>query len=878
MGCRGTVSIALRRASLRLCPRGGSCYDPGMNSARNEWLVTAALLVIAVSIYFAPALFGGKVVWTANTVNWYPWKTTATRADFESPSFTPDFSISYYPRRVVLAEAWRTKTWPLWNPYSFCGAPFLADIQTAVFYPINWLLVGLEPIRQFPPFLSVHFIIGGLGLFFLLRVLGVAGIPAAGAALAFACNEYFFKKIGLPTFLATAAWAPWAIACAYRVARAPTADRIAAAALVWAITFLAGQPQTVIQIAYVTMILLAVDFLVRRFGRSPADDGSSPTDHSGTRAGHGITPAAHSITPRGLGALFLAGGLTVLLVSVQLLPTAELAGRSARASLSYATMLSGSFHPVEWIRIAIPDFLGTPVTGDGWSNLFSRGNNHFLRIAFSAISAGTPIAILALWSLFVPGIRKRVLPFAVLFVLVALVAFGTPLLKLAYEYLPGFRFSRVDRAGYFLILCQFVMAAFAARSLRDDKAGVMRKVFGGAIVLAFAATYFWVRGHAPYMPYELGSLRALPPPATLAPEQAAAIVTRTQSAALFAWGTALAFFLPAGRIAAALPFILAAAQLFQIGLPYRGLRDVDEILRDDPAIAELRTRLDEGDAGGGRFARFGRDAGGFYTFSSVIPPSTNVPFALRDVQGYNALSPRGLGDALERATGENLFSHGLWAGRRIVEPEQTRSLEHPLFDALSTRVIVSHLAPGQPEAPRAKGWTFVSRNGFYTWENREFLPRARLVPRGEGVNADELARRVDAGAFDPAHEAIWAGEGLVNGSTTVRIIGGAGRARVTEDEWNQVTIEVAADHDCVLVLADSYDPGWKATIDGEPAPVLAAYGLVRAVIMPAGAHTVLFTYGPNAFRLGGALSLAGLAILGTLFVRAFRAFRARGAR
>ncbi|NNE10526.1 MAG: YfhO family protein, partial [Gemmatimonadetes bacterium] len=473
------------------------------------------------------------------------------------------------------------------------------------------------------------------------------------------------------------------------------------------------------------------------------------------------------------------------------------------------------------------------------------------------------------------------LPFAVLFALVSLVAFGTPLLKLAYEYLPGFRFSRVDRAGYFLILCQFVMAAFAARSLGEDKAGVMRKVFGGAVVLLFAATYFWVRARAPYMPYDLGSMRALPPPASLAPEQAAAIVARTQTAALFAGGTALAFFLPAGRIAAALPFVLAAAQLFQAGIPYRGLRDAGEILRDDPAITELRAKLDAGDAGGGRFARFGRDAGGFYTFSSVIPPSTNVPFALRDVQGYNALSPRGLGDALERATGENLFSHGLWTGRRIVEPEQSRSIEHPIFDALSTRVIVSHLPPGQAESPRAKGWTFASRNGFFAWENGEFLPRARLVSRGAGVTAEVLAGRVQAGDFDPAVEVIWAGEGALSEPAPAAAPapssdadeGSAQGARVVEDEWNRVTVEVDADRENYLVLADSYDPGWKATIDGEPAPVLAAYGLVRAVRMPAGTHTVRFTYEPNSFRLGGALSLAGLAILATLTVRSHRARR-----
>lgn len=838
-----------------------------MNTARNEWLVTTALLVIAVSFYFAPALFGGKVVWTANTANWYPWKASASRADFAQPTFTPDFSISYYPRRVVLTEAWRTKTWPLWNPYSFCGAPFLADIQTAVFYPINWLLVGLEPIRQFPPFLSVHFIVGGLGLFFLLRVLGVSGIPAVGAALAFAFNEYHFKKLGLPTFLATAAWAPWAIGCAYGVARAPSVGWIAAASLVWGVTFLAGQPQTVIQIAYVTIILLAVDSLVRRFGGMRGADADAQID-------------ARAITPRGLGALFLAGALTVLLVSVQLLPTAELAGRSARASLSYATMLSGTFHSVEWIRVAIPDFLGTPVTSDGWSNLFSRGNNHFLRIAFSAISAGTPIAILALWSLFVPGIRRRVLPFAILFLLVALVAFGTPLLKLAYDYLPGFRFSRVDRAGYFLILCQFAMAAFAARSLRDDPAGALRKVFGGVIVLVFVAAYFWVRKYAPYMPYELGSLQVPPPPASLAPEQSAAIVARTLSAALFAGGTALAFFLPAGRIAAVLPFVLAATQLFQMGLPYRGLRNPGEILRNVPAITELRAKLDAGDAGGGRFARFGRDAGGFYRFSSVIPPSTNVPFALRDVQGYNALSPRGLGEALERATGENLFSHGLWTGRRIVEPEDSRSIEHPIFDALSTRFLLSHLPPGEPDAPRAAGWKFAGGNGFYSWENIEFLPRARLVSRGVGLTATELASRLKAGAFDPSVEVIWAGDGAMNAPDPAAEAGSAregsaNAVRMVEDEWNRVTIEVSGDHQNILVLADSYDPGWKATIDGDPAPVLAAYGLLRAVVMPAGTHTVRFTYEPNSFRTGAILSLAGLAIFATLLVRALAVRRVR---
>ena len=63
------------------------------------------------------------------------------------------------------------------------------------------------------------------------------------------------------------------------------------------------------------------------------------------------------------------------------------------------------------------------------------------------------------------------------------------------------------------------------------------------------------------------------------------------------------------------------------------------------------------------------------------------------------------------------------------------------------------------------------------------------------------------------------------------------------------------------ILADQFYPGWRATLDGEPAPLLAANYILRAVPVPAGRHTVTMTYRPVTFLLGLYLSLAAVSLL-----------------
>ncbi|MBP8060202.1 MAG: YfhO family protein, partial [Chloroflexi bacterium] len=67
-----------------------------------------------------------------------------------------------------------------------------------------------------------------------------------------------------------------------------------------------------------------------------------------------------------------------------------------------------------------------------------------------------------------------------------------------------------------------------------------------------------------------------------------------------------------------------------------------------------------------------------------------------------------------------------------------------------------------------------------------------------------------------------------------------------------------------VVLGDTYYPGWQATIDGEKTPVYRANSIVRAVYVPAGQHTITFTFRPPDFIIGAFIS--GLTLFGSLWL------------
>jgi hypothetical protein len=115
---------------------------------------------------------------------------------------------------------------------------------------------------------------------------------------------------------------------------------------------------------------------------------------------------------------------------------------------------------------------------------------------------------------------------------------------------------------------------------------------------------------------------------------------------------------------------------------------------------------------------------------------------------------------------------------------------------------------------------------------------------------------------------------------------GATARVVSSTPWGTETIRVTTARPAVLVRAEAYDTGWRATIEsdgpeGHPAgngratPVLRD-GIVQAVHVPAGVHLVTFRYRPTRVFEGLGLSAAGVLIAFTLMVWPAGVVRFRG--
>jgi len=145
------------------------------------------------------------------------------------------------------------------------------------------------------------------------------------------------------------------------------------------------------------------------------------------------------------------------------------------------------------------------------------------------------------------------------------------------------------------------------------------------------------------------------------------------------------------------------------------------------------------------------------------------------------------------------------------------------------------------------------------------LPRAFVVPEAIIVAPDAAVSAALSPSIDPRRTAV-----LEEGEPLARDAGwtdeGAG-ARLVSRSPSRVVLEARASAPGFLVLLDAYESGWRATVDGSPAPVLRADAAFRAVRLPAGTHRVEFSYAPPGLREGLGIGLAGLLGLALAAIR-----------
>jgi hypothetical protein len=144
-------------------------------------------------------------------------------------------------------------------------------------------------------------------------------------------------------------------------------------------------------------------------------------------------------------------------------------------------------------------------------------------------------------------------------------------------------------------------------------------------------------------------------------------------------------------------------------------------------------------------------------------------------------------------------------------------------------------------------------------------PGRAWVTYGASLAATPQAalERLVAPDFDPRREAILE-QAPAGAYAAPAAAPPATLVRVSAPAPTRLDVELELPRPGILVVSETWYPGWQATVDGAPAEILRANYLLRGVELAAGAHQVRFEYRPASLRIGAALSLVGVAVAASL--------------
>jgi hypothetical protein len=727
--------------------------------------------------------------------------------------------MQFYPWQHIAVETWRAGEAPLWNSLAGNGAPLAANLQTAAFYPLNFLYLLLPTESAMSYTAALHVILAGLFMFAYARTMGLRPFAALIAAIAFQLSGFFISR--LVYFSITAAF-PWIVAWLWRAERAMQSSRVrdgAWLALAIGLGLLAGHAQTALQ----GLVLLAVYVLYR----------SLIARREGERR-------MRSVIVIGVGVLIGLG-----LAAVQLLPAAELTRQSQRTGgLDYTFAMSHSYWPWRLLTLFAPDLFGNPGYGNFWGY-----DNYWENAAYIGV---LPIGLAAMavkewWrarrmqdesgalrvkdegashsSFHILPSTFLLTPFFAVFTVIAFVlAFGwfTPIYPFLFHNVPGFDlFQGPARLLSVITVALCALAGIGAEVMLRERGRVRRSVvwivIGVALIGGGLAARSFLSGRVTTFPGETARLGVLVAVGGLLFGLRPPLEDRrfTIWVGVFVGVVAIDLLTAHAALNPAIdPAVYRLPTQSAAAIRADGAGRVFMFEADDKAVRQ-RHGIDL------PFADYGPvGLAAWMQFRETLIPNTSM---IDGIPTANSFDPLVVGRSLQ-----------LWeAIDALPLPDALRVL-----GLMNVRYIASERALDLP---------IVYRDSWVTlYRNEAVLPRAWIVPSAR-VETDTLTAILDP-KFDPLYEVALEEETVQTSRDTRYVIRYS--LYSLRDTPNAVTIRAASDADGYMVLADTWYPGWRASIDGQPVEVLRANYAFRAVAFPAGEHIVEFRYEPETFRVG----------------------------
>ncbi|HXF70613.1 MAG TPA: oligosaccharide flippase family protein [Thermoflexus sp.] len=862
-----------------------------------SWLQRGGAFVAAVGpillfaglpmLLLGPTLTGSRTLIPAdNLYEWQPWRAAAEAFGIAVPhnALLSDLVLENYAWKRFLVAAFRRGELPLWNPYLFAGAPFLANGQHSALYPFTVLFL-IFPIHQaYGLFNALQLFLAGLGMYLLARTWGLGRAAATFAGVAYELSAFMVVSLVFPMIVAGAAWLPYLLAALHAaIERRPLLGRPAAlpwalmAALALAMNILAGH----VEITYYT-VLVGTGYGLWRAVQAWRRQGERPA--SGTWA-----RVVRSLVPLGWTGFALALGFA--LGAAQWVPLYEVVRENFREGTATLQQVLGWAYPWRHLVVfLIPDFYGNPshhgvrdvftgawvpftVNAYGQPNPNGAFTSHWgikNYVEGGAYLGLLPWAFAALALIRWRSVRRSGVPLGFLVLLAALsfsFAFGLPTYALLYYGLPGI--NQLHSPFRWIWPFTLAMAGLAGagfdQALRAEGRDRQWAEWGflgvGGVVLALLGLARWAfPGEAVALADRaLGALAKAP---EAFPDGRMFFSYQFWNFLRFgvvAIGSGLALIAlrrkPWGPMVA---IGVLALDLLQAGAGFNPAADPRWLTHEPPVVRFLKQ-----DNGVWRLTTF--DPHGRKTFNANGP----WLYDLQDIRGYDSIILKRYVAYLSAIQPQHELPFN-----RIAPITDPQALDSPLLDALNVKYVITEEAIPSPR------YTLVYEGEVRVYRNEGAMPRAWTLPLTATVfHRDPIAALRQ---FDPRFYVV-----VDRPIPTLEWFGSPGTPRpaaVTAYGINEVWIDAAVEEPSWLVLADTFFPGWVAyrrPIGGSEGEeqrleIYAADGLFRAVMLPPGRWTVRFRYSPLSVKLGFFTTfIGGMAALFTLLVWAWgRLYRA----
>ncbi len=737
-----------------------------------------------------------------------------------------DSLLVEHPWRVLHQASLLRGRIPLWNPYILSGAPHLAEVGSCALYPFSVVFDLWDPEQGVALNVMVHLAAAGFLMFLFLRKLGLDTDAAVIGGTAFEFNGFFLVNVGSPIVIFSAAWSPLILLGITDLVRSRQWRSGWPISLGVFMAFLGGFPfalamTLVVSVGWVLFCALSL-----------------------VRDGRPVRTVCARLATAGVAVLLGLG-----LAGVVLVPLAELMGLTSRQEVTPGQCQFVAMPVVTAIQAVVPDFFGNPVEGAYWlrdcQSLFNAqpASDRMWRWNYTSqnLYSGIVPLVLSIWAVFCRRSRDSLF-FAGLACLALLAMFGAlGVVSFLHATVPPFNYSRPDRMAFVYMLAVSVLAAHGFSWVADRRGPRI-----GPLWLS------WVLVSLPVLPELLGL--AVRPERRLvmrrfvdiARVQIGRPAVHFQEQVLVAAGmvvllvgtliVARAFARMRKAVGAAV-VLLTLLPMLAFGWGYNPTQP-SPLYPDAPAMKVIRNT-----SGLYRVAHFGR----------AMSPNTNASFTISSVGGVST-APLERYIALVRAADPKAIQRDKY----FLGFGSTRVLETRLLDFLNVELFLSSspLPYGQLE--------YVSPSSdFFVYRNPRKLERFFLVNRIETVADPESAvDRVLDPSFDPSSAAVVAsGESPELDTPTAHERVDPGEVTVTSYGAHEIVLEVQAKTRGVLVSSEVDYPGWRASVDGEPARVLRVNTAFRGVQVDPGYHRVRFSFLPRSLFVGLGLSVASLMVL-----------------